>query len=109
MCVWGGGGRHMAKRNSDPRVAYPEVKHQVRDMVRVAGIVAPFAPVGPFTRRKFVLSSPREKMGTGELCRMPPVAVCHRRARQTSGTRRIIEGSCGIGPAGSVFGENSFI
>ena len=36
----------MAKRNSDPRVAYPEVKLQVRDIVRVAGIVAPFAPLG---------------------------------------------------------------
>ena len=33
----------MAKRISDPRVAYPEVKVQVRDLVRVVGIVAPFA------------------------------------------------------------------
>ena len=31
----------MAKRSSDPRVAYPEVKVQVRDLVRVVGIVAP--------------------------------------------------------------------
>ena len=35
------GGRHMAKRSSDSRVAYPEVKVQVRDLVRVVGIVAP--------------------------------------------------------------------
>ena len=27
------GGRHVAKRSSDPRVAYPEVKVQVRDLV----------------------------------------------------------------------------
>ena len=25
--------RHVAKRSSDPRVAYPEVKFQVRDLV----------------------------------------------------------------------------
>ena len=37
-------GRHVAKRSSDPRVAYHEVKVQVRDLVRVVGIVAPFAP-----------------------------------------------------------------
>ena len=37
----------MAKRSSDPRVAYPEVKVQVRDLlVRVVGIVALFAPRG---------------------------------------------------------------
>ena len=38
------GGRHVAKRSSDPRVA--EVNAQVRDLVRVVGIVAPFAPRG---------------------------------------------------------------
>ena len=48
-------------------------------------------------------------MGTGYLCRMPPAAVSHGRARQSSGTepcgdcRRVLEQ-----PAGSVFGENSF-
>ena len=41
-----GGGHHVAKRSSDPRVAYPEVKVQVRDLVRVVGIVAPFGPTG---------------------------------------------------------------
>ena len=40
------GGRHVVKRSSDPRVAHPEVKVQVRDLVRVVGIVAPFAPRG---------------------------------------------------------------
>ena len=77
------GGRHMAKRNSDPRVAYPEVKLQVRAPVRVVGIVAPFAPLGAGSRGKFVLSSPRDKMGTGDLCRMHQTAVHHGRARQT--------------------------
>ena len=42
----------------DPLVAYPEVKVQVRDLVRVMGIVAPFAPrVGIGTREQFVLST----------------------------------------------------
>ena len=51
-----GGGRHVAKRSSDPRVAYPEVNVQERDLVRVVGIVAPFAPRGFSIRGKFVLS-----------------------------------------------------
>ena len=80
----------MVKRSSDPRVAYPEVKLQVRDPVRVVGIVAPFASLGAGTRGKFVSSSPREKMGTGDLCRMLQAAVYTGRARQTSGT-----GTCG--------------
>ena len=36
----------MAKRSSNPRVAYPEVKVRVWDLVRVVDIVAPFAPRG---------------------------------------------------------------
>ena len=38
----------MAKRSSDPRVAYPEVKVkvQMRGLVLVVGIVASFAPRG---------------------------------------------------------------
>ena len=40
------GGRQVAKHSSDPRQAYPEVKLQRRDLVRVVGIVAPFAPLG---------------------------------------------------------------
>ena len=54
----------MVKRSSDPRVAHPDVRVQVRDLVRVVGIVALFTPMGARTREKFVLSSPRWKMGT---------------------------------------------
>ena len=54
------GGRHVDKRISDPRVAQPEVKVQVRDLVRVLGIVAPFAPRGFSIRGKFVLQQPYE-------------------------------------------------
>ena len=46
--TWGTrlGNRQVAERSSDPRVAYPEVKSQVRNLVRVVGIVAPFTPLG---------------------------------------------------------------
>ena len=37
---------YSAKRSSDSRVAYAEVKLQVRDLVRVVGIIAFFAPRG---------------------------------------------------------------
>ena len=53
VCVYvGGGGRGYLNKlyslfvSSDPMVAYPEVKVQVRDLVIVVGIVAPFAPRG---------------------------------------------------------------
>ena len=78
------GGRHVAKYSSDPRQAYSEVKLQGRDLVRVVGIVAPFAPMGAGTRGKFVLSSPRGEMGPGDARRVPLAAVRHGRARQTS-------------------------
>ena len=41
------GCRHVVKRSSDHRVAHPDVKVQVRDLVRVVGIVVPFTPWGP--------------------------------------------------------------
>ena len=49
-------GHHVAKCSSDPRVAYPEVNVQVRDLVRVVGIVALFAERGFSIRGKFILS-----------------------------------------------------
>ena len=102
----------MVKRSSDPRVARPEVIVQVRDLVRVMSIVAPFAPRGFSFRGKFILSSPIGKMGSGDLCRVPPAAVHHGRARQSSGT-----GPCGycrtilwvFGPTGQCSGNIRFI
>ena len=55
------GGRHVAKRSSDPRVAYPEVNVLARDLVRGMGIVAPFALRGFSIRGKFVLSIKQAK------------------------------------------------
>ena len=49
---------HVVKRSSDPRVAHNEVKVQVRDLVRVVGIVALFALRGFSSRGKFILPSP---------------------------------------------------
>ena len=51
-------------------------------------------------------------MGTGDLCRVPQAAVCHGRARQSSGT-----GPCGDcrkvlwvpGPRGQYLGKIRFI
>ena len=85
-----GGGRHVAKSRSVPRVANPEVKVQVRDLVRAVGIGSPFATRGVGTREKFVLWSPRGQMGIGDLFRVPQAAVWHERARQSSET-----GPCG--------------
>ena len=106
---WGGGGRHMIKLSSEPWVAYPEVKVQVRDLVRVVGIVAPFVPMGGQYSGIICLSSPRGYMGTGDLCRVPhPPAVRHGRARQSSGTgpcgdcRKI---PCVPGPGGQCSGK----
>ena len=84
--TWGTrrGDRHVAKYSSDPRQAYPEVKLQGRDLVRVVGFVAPFTQMGAGTRGKFVLSSPIGEMGPGDVCRVPLAAVRHGRARQTS-------------------------
>ena len=42
----------MAKRSSKPRVAYPEVNAQVRDLVRVVVIVAPLVFVLPSWRHE---------------------------------------------------------
>ena len=53
------GVRHVAKRSSDPRVDYPEVKVQVRDLVRVVGMLPPL-PQGGQYMGKFISSSLRE-------------------------------------------------
>ena len=53
------GDCHVAKRSSDPQVAYPEVNVQVRNLVRVVGIIAPSAPRVVGYRGKLFLPSPR--------------------------------------------------
>ena len=69
------GGRHEAKRSSDPKVAYTEVKVQVRDIVWVVGIVAPL-PHGVTVPRK---NSFYPALGgkRAHLCRVPPPPPSH--------------------------------
>ena len=81
----------MAKHSSDIRVAYPEVKFQVWDLAQVVGIIAPLPHFGGVNiQGKFDLLTSRVKMGTWDLCRVPPGAVRHGRTRRSSGT-----GPCG--------------
>ena len=44
--AWG----YSAERSSDPEVANPEVEVEIRDLVRVVGIVTHFAPRGSVFR-----------------------------------------------------------
>ena len=53
-----GGG--VAKRSSDPHIAYTGVKVQVRDLVRTVGIVDPFAPRGSRYPGKIRFIEPQE-------------------------------------------------
>ena len=78
----------------EPRIAYPEVKVQVRDLVRVVGIVAPLVPVGivaplshwGWVRGKNSFYRAPGGVGPGDVYRVPPAAVRHGRATQISGT-----------------------
>ena len=80
----------MAKRSSNPRVAYPEVKVHVRDLVRVVDIVAPFAPRGSVFGENSFYRAPGNKLAQETCAGWPPAAVHHGKARQSSGT-----GTCG--------------
>ena len=71
------GGRHVAKRSSDPRVAYPEINVHVWDLVRVVGIVAPFALQGFSIRGKFVLSIGQAKSSIPALSYFQVVGMKH--------------------------------
>ena len=93
---------HVTKRSSEPRVAYPKVKVQVRDRVRVVRIVSPFAPRGVSIQgvnghRRPSAGGPEQLYATGE-----PGKV---QGRDRVG---IVERSRVKGPLGSVFGENLF-
>ena len=74
-----------AKRSSDPRVAYPEVNVQVRDLVRVVDIVSP-CPTGDGYPGKIHFIEPKGGMVHWDMCLVPQTAVRQERARQSSGT-----------------------
>ena len=75
----GGGGRHMAKRNSDTRIAYFRYGTQCE-----LWVFLPPCQTGCRYPGKVHFIEPQGKTGTDYLCQMPPAA------RQTSGT-----GPCG--------------
>ena len=60
-------GRHVSKRSSDPREAYPEFKLKKRNLVQSLCIVTRFVRLGAGTLGKFVLPSTRGKW-THETC-----------------------------------------
>ena len=91
------GDSHMAKRSSDPRVAYPEVKVQVRDLVRVMCIVAPFAPRGIGTRGNSFYRAPVGKWAqeTYAGCAQERYATGEPGKVQGRDRVGIVEGFCG--------------
>ena len=77
------GDCHVAIRRSDPRVAYTEVKVQVRDLVRVVGILASFSQRAQYSGKFHFIelpdSLPRSQSsgtgpsaGCGYCCRLCP-------------------------------------
>ena len=54
-------GRHVAKRSSDPRVANPKVKVEVRYLMRAVDIATPFAPRGSVRGKKSFYRDPGGK------------------------------------------------
>ena len=94
----GGGGRHMAKRSSDPRVAYPKSKFRYGTYRCKLWVLLPPLPHGESV---FGGNSFYRAAGT-------PISVRQGRARQTSGTgpcwdcRRI---SWVLGPRGQYSGK----
>ena len=95
----------MTKRSSDSRVAYPEVKVQVRNLVRDVGIVAPLPHGGSVPGENSSYRAPGGKW-TQEICAGYLQQRC---AKEEPGK---VQGRYRVGivegPLESVFGENSF-
>ena len=103
-------GRNVAKCSSDPRVAYTGVKVQVRDLVRIGGIFDPFAPRGSLPGENSFHQAPGGKYAQETCAGCPQQRYVPGEPGKVRGRKRvgIVEGTRGTGPAGSVFGENSF-
>ena len=86
----------LAKRSSDPRVAYPEVKIQVRDLVRIVGIVVPFAQRGLFGENSFY-RAPGGKWAHETCVGCPQQRHATEKPGKVQGRDHvgILEGSCG--------------
>ena len=105
----GGGGYHVAKRSSDPLVAYPEFKVQVRDLVRVVGIIYPLPLVGSvFGENAFFFRAPGCAQETCAGCPQQRYATGKPGKVQGREHVGIVEGSCGYRARGVSIRENSF-
>ena len=95
VCVWG--GCNVAKCSSDSRVAYPDVKFQVRDLVRVVGIVAPFAPWEFDTWENSFYRAPGGKRAQETCAGCPKQRCATGEPGKVQGMDHvgIVEGSCG--------------
>ena len=91
------GGRHVAKRSSDPRVAFPEVKVQVGNLVRVVDIVAPFAPRGSVFGENSFYRAPGDEWAQETCAGCPKQQYAMGEPGKVQGRDRvcIVERSCG--------------
>ena len=95
------GDRHVTKRSSDPRVGYPEVKVQVRDLVRVVGIVAALPHgmwAGSVPGEKSFYRAPGAKWAQEISARYPQQRCAQGEPDNDQGRYRvgIVEGSSGV-------------
>ena len=89
----------MAKRSFHPQVAYPELKVQVRDLVRVVGIVVPFAPRGMCIRGNSFYRATGGKWAQETCVGCPQQRYATGKPGKYQGRDRVgsVEGSCGYG------------
>ena len=82
---------------SDPRVAFPEVKVQVGDLVRVVDIVAPFAPRGSVFGENSFYRAPGDKWAQETCAGCPKQQYAMGEPGKVQGRDRvcIVERSCG--------------
>ena len=87
----------MAKRSSEPRVAYPEVKVQVWDLVLVLGIVVPFGPRGSVLGEILFYRAQGGKWAQEACAECPKQRYATEEPSKAQGRdcMGIVEGSCG--------------
>ena len=96
------------KRSSDTRVAYPEIKVQLRDLVRIVGILAPFDQGGVGTREESFYQVPGGKWAqeTCVVCPQQRYATGEPGIVQGRDHVGIVEGPCGYRTRGvSIWGK----
>ena len=82
--------RNVAKNGTGTLVAYPEVEVKVRDLVRVVGIVAPFAPRRGRYPGKIRYIEPQMVKGHRRTVVCALAAVSHGRAKHSLGSTPLV-------------------